>query len=94
VLKTHHHPNLFIAPAIETPRNRVAARKIHGATAIVPDHLRRLKWNELVKTGDFVENEQQEFEPWTGPSGFRADAFVKIIYRNRPHWPAVGRKTS
>ena len=42
---------------------------------------RLLKWNELVSRGDFVVNEQQGFEPWTGPAGFRADSFVKAIYR-------------
>ena len=25
------------------------------ATSIVPEHLRLLKWNELVRRGDFVE---------------------------------------
>jgi hypothetical protein len=42
--------------------------------------LRPLKWDELVRIGDFVEN-SQGFEPWDGPRGFRADAFVKQIYR-------------
>ena len=42
---------------------------------------RLLKWNELVRRGDFVEDGHQGFEPWEGPSGFRADAFVKPIYR-------------
>jgi hypothetical protein len=52
-----------------------------SATAIVPEHLRRLKWNELVRRGDFVEDGRQGFEPWEGPTGFRADAFIKTIYR-------------
>jgi hypothetical protein len=57
--------------------------KLTGATAKadVPKSLRRLKWNELVHRGDFVADAQQGFEPWEGPSGFRADAFVKPIYR-------------
>jgi hypothetical protein len=42
---------------------------------------RLLAWNELVRRGDFVEDGRQGFEPWEGPSGFRADAFVKQIYR-------------
>ena len=42
---------------------------------------RRLKSNELVRVGDFIANDHQEFEPWEGPSGFRADAFVRAIYR-------------
>ena len=47
----------------------------------VPERFRRLKWNELVCQGDFVTDEHRGFEPWEGPSGFRADAFVKPIYR-------------
>jgi hypothetical protein len=42
---------------------------------------RRLKWNELVQAGDFVAVLQRGFELWEGPTGFRADAFVKPIYR-------------
>jgi hypothetical protein len=48
---------------------------------VVPKRLRRLKWNERVSLGDFVRNERRRFEPWQGPGGFRADAFVKPIYR-------------
>jgi hypothetical protein len=43
--------------------------------------LRRLKWNERVQPGDFVGDDRAGFEPLEGPSGFRADAFVKQIYR-------------
>ena len=46
-----------------------------------PDRFRRLDWNELVCRGDFVADEQQRLEPWEGPGGFRADSFVKPIYR-------------
>jgi hypothetical protein len=46
-----------------------------------PKRFRRLRWNELVSIGDFVTNEQRQFEPWVGPGGFRADMFVKPIYR-------------
>jgi hypothetical protein len=28
-----------------------------------------------------VADGRQGFEPWEGPAGFRADAFVKTIYR-------------
>jgi len=49
----------------------------------VLEHFRRLKWNELVRHGDFVENEGRRLEPWEGPNGFRADAYVKPIYRRR-----------
>ena len=51
-----------------------------GKTGI-SKRFRRLKWNELVTRGDFVENGNQGFEPWEGPGGFRADSFVKPIYR-------------
>jgi hypothetical protein len=53
--------------------------------AATPKHLRRLKWNERVTRGDFVADGREGFEPWAGPAGFRADAFVKPIYRrSRP----------
>jgi len=42
---------------------------------------RPLRWNELVKRGDFIMNGDQGFELWEGPSGFRADAFIRTIYR-------------
>ena len=51
------------------------------ATAIAANRLRLLKWNELVRRGDFVEDGRQGFEPWVGPGGFRADSFEKKIYR-------------
>ncbi|MGC9940446.1 MAG: hypothetical protein ABSE48_01355 [Verrucomicrobiota bacterium] len=54
-----------------------------AAAWAVPERLRPLKWNERVRHGDFVENGNQGFEPWTGPGGFRADAFVKQIYRQQ-----------
>jgi hypothetical protein len=60
-----------------------------SALPIVPESLRPLKWNELVKRGDFVKDGRAGFEPWVGPSGFRADAFVKQIYR-RLSRPAAG----
>ena len=63
------------------------------AVAIVPNTFRPLKWNELVKRGDFVEDGRQGFEPWVGPAGFRADAFVKQIYRQLVRRPVGGRKS-
>jgi hypothetical protein len=54
---------------------------MNGSIVIVPKHLRPLKWNELVRRGDFVEDGRRGFEPWEGPAGFRADAFIKTIYR-------------
>jgi len=64
-----------------------------AAKAILPECLRRLKWNELVRRGDYVADGQQGFEPWEGPSGFRADAFVKQIYRRLKRPPAGARKS-
>jgi hypothetical protein len=43
--------------------------------------LRLLKWNERVQHGDFVGDDRAGFEPLEGLSGFRADSFVKQIYR-------------
>jgi hypothetical protein len=64
-----------------------SGNSIAPARAGVPKRLRRLKSNELVSRGDFVANERQGFELWEGPTGFRADSFVKTIYRcdDRPH---------
>jgi len=56
-----------------------------SATIVLSKCLRRLKWNELVSRGDFVMDKHQDFEPWEGPSGFRADSFLKPIYRRRKH---------
>jgi len=61
------------------------------AIAVIPESLRPLKWNELVRRGDFVEDRRGGFEPWAGPSGFRADAFVDKIYRLKGS-PAAGAK--
>lgn len=61
--------------------------------ADVPKRLRRLKWNELVRRGDFVEDDHHGFAPWEGPGGFRADSFIKTIYRKLARQPAIGRKT-
>lgn len=46
-----------------------------------PAGFRRLQENEVVSRGDFVLNDLQGVEPWEGPGGFRADSFVKQIYR-------------
>jgi hypothetical protein len=58
----------------------------------VPENLRPLKWDELVRRGDFVEDGRGGFEPWDGPSGFRADAFIKQIYRRQDGAPAGTQK--
>jgi hypothetical protein len=53
---------------------------------------RRLKADELVSHGDFVADGRSGFAPWEGPNGFRADSFVKAIYRRQNLRPASGRK--
>jgi hypothetical protein len=63
-----------------------------SAVAVVPKRLQRLKWNELVRAGDFVEDSRHGYEPWEGPGGFRADAFIKTIYRKLVRQPAIRRK--
>jgi hypothetical protein len=45
--------------------------------------LRLLKWNEIVRAGDFVDSGRQCLEPWVGPGGFRADSFENQIYRRQ-----------
>lgn len=57
--------------------------------AVAPPRLRRLKQSEVVRRGDWVEGGRQGFEPWEGPAGFRAGAFIKPIFRNRD-LPAAG----
>jgi hypothetical protein len=52
-----------------------------SARASVPERFRRLNWNEVVWTGDFVADERLGLQPWEGPGGFRAGAFVRPIYR-------------
>jgi hypothetical protein len=48
-----------------------------------PEHFRPLKWNEQVRRGDFVKDGKQGFELWSGLVGFRADTFIKTIYRRK-----------
>jgi hypothetical protein len=45
------------------------------------ESFRRLKPDEMVRTGDFVADQNGGFEAWDGPGGFLADAFLKPIYR-------------
>ena len=51
------------------------------ARASVPERFRRLKWNEVVWSGDFVADERLGFEPWEAPCVFRAGSFARPIYR-------------
>jgi hypothetical protein len=64
-----------------------------SAAAIAAEDLRPLKWNERVQRGDFVADGRQGFEPWEGPGGFRADAFVKTIYRRSSRRSAASVKS-
>ena len=52
-----------------------------------PKRFRRLEASELVSHGDFVLDNQQALELWDGPTGFRADAFVKSVYRSDESGP-------
>ena len=65
-----------------------------SALPVLLEHLRLLKWHERVRRGDFVTDGGQGFELWEGPSGFRADAFVKQIYRRLGRPPAKARNES
>lgn len=69
-----------------------AARVVTPAR--VAKHFRRLKADELVSHGDFVADGRCGFEPWEGPGGFRADSFVKPIYRKLAHRPTGNRKSA
>lgn len=62
------------------PTPRTAISEAH-TEADIPKGFRRLKRDELVSHGDFMADKQRGLEPWVGPSGFRADSFVKPIYR-------------
>ena len=51
------------------------------APVVLLHDLRQLEEHELVTAGDFVAAGEEGFEPWAGPTGFRADAFIKPVYR-------------
>jgi len=56
------------------------------------NQFRRLKSNELVSRGDFVADSHHGFQLWEGPTGFRADSFVKGIYRRHERQPPDAKK--
>ena len=56
--------------------------------------IRPLKWNELVRHGDFVEDGRGGFVLWAGPRGFRAGTFVDKIWRRKECPPARVKKQS
>jgi len=63
------------------------------APACASRDFRRLKPGEVVVRGDFVANEHRRLEPWEGPGGFRAGAFVKPIYRRKARRTSAAKKT-
>jgi len=73
--------------------NTLLTQTATAVKAAIQKHYRPLKWNEGVSRGDFVEDGHQGFEPWEGPSGFRASSFVKQIYRRQNRRPAGTRKS-
>ncbi|HVY70638.1 MAG TPA: hypothetical protein VHH73_11970 [Verrucomicrobiae bacterium] len=52
-----------------------------AVTTAVTGRLRRLRPNELVCRNDYVSDGCGGFALLSGLSGFRADAFVRAIYR-------------
>jgi GH24 family phage-related lysozyme (muramidase) len=62
------------------------------AFSIAAGQLRPLKWDERVNQGDFVAAEPGQFEVWEGPAGFRADTFVKQVYRRLKKPAAEAKK--
>lgn len=56
---------------------------VPSAAAAVVKFFRPLKWNEVVREGDFIADGKNGFESWVGPAGFRADTFVKQVYRQQ-----------
>lgn len=67
-----------MTPETDSPTEPATASKTSGS-----EKFRRLNWNEQVRRGDFVEDGKQGFELWAGMVGFRADTFVKTIYRRK-----------
>ena len=67
-----------MTPELDSITEPAADSKAKG-----PENFRRLRWNEQVRRGDFVEDGKQGFELWAGMVGFQADTFVKAIYRRQ-----------
>jgi hypothetical protein len=84
------HPRETLVPDT-TRRTQPPGQPDTSAKADIPIQLRLLNGNEVVSRGDFVAGEHQEFELWEGPAGFRADSFVKPIYR-RARGTAIASK--
>jgi len=55
--------------------------------AVVPKGFRRLKRDEVVAHGDYMVDERRGFQPWEGPGGFHARAFLRPVYRQKKSVP-------
>ena len=42
---------------------------------------RRVRSNELVIPGDYIQDGEHAYQPWEGPRGFRAASFRKPVFR-------------
>lgn len=76
------------APAIQhergRPKNGVAQSPRECLTSLTEGSeagFRRLKPNERVMHGDYIENGHSDYRLWDGPTGFRADSFLNKVYR-------------
>jgi hypothetical protein len=78
---------------VHNSQARMMSQPDPSARPMAAKQLRLLKWDERVQRGDFVEDGRNGFELWEGPSGFRADAFVKKIYRLHAGRSAGANKT-
>lgn len=66
------------------PKNAVAQSPRERLTSLTEDSgvgFRRLKPNERVLHGDYIENGVSDYRLWDGPTGFRADSFLNKVYR-------------
>ena len=70
--RTMNHPT-------KSMQRMVKPEALAGASA--PECFRRLKWNEVVLSGDFISDKRLGLQPWEGPGGFRDGSFARPIYR-------------
>jgi hypothetical protein len=64
---------------LATPTQRTGEPEA-PARASVSERFRRLKWNEVVWSGDFVADERLGFELWEASGVFRAGSFARPIH--------------
>jgi hypothetical protein len=85
-MKLKVHPNLKNGERPARGVTNLTEQANHHARdskAVLAKRFRRLASDEMVVRGDFVADGHQGFELWEGPTGFRADSFLKPMYR--PH---------